>query len=152
MFPGLFKKPKEKLLYINKLNNEKLPHDVLNIIKDYAFFNNNSLAFMKKVATKKKELPLIKLAWSRNNLPTWQREERFPNEPTRPITEKSSRWFFGFTYQDIPSFNLVDPICLGVYNIRFQGENCVKCGEYTYLCYSYKPHLHSKIGICFCDN
>ena len=53
MFPGLFKKPKEKLLCINKLNNEKLPHDVLNIIKDYAFFNNNSLAFMKKVATKK---------------------------------------------------------------------------------------------------
>ena len=152
MFPELFKKPKEKLLYINKLNNEKLPHDVLNIIKDYAFFNNNSLAFMKKVATKKKELEYIKLAWSRNKIPSWQREERFPNEPTASITETSSRWFFGFTYQDIPSFHLVDPLGLGVYNIKFQGENCVKCGEYTYLCYSYKPHLHSKIGICFCTN
>ena len=150
MFPGLFKKPKQKLLYINKLNNEKLPHDVLNIIKDYSFYNNESLTFMKKISTKKKELPYIKLAWSRNNIPSWQLEERFPSEPIKPITERSSRWFFGFTYQDIPSFQLIDPLGLGVYNIRLQGENCVKCGEYTYLCYSYKPHLHSKIGICFC--
>jgi len=151
MYPEFFKKPKQKLLYINKLNNERLPHDVLNIIKDYSFYNNESLAFMKKLATKKKELPYIKLAWSRNNIPSWQREERFPNEPITPISETSSRWFFGFTCGGMPSFNLVDPISLDIYNIRFQGENCVKCGEYTYLCYSYKPHLHSKIGICFCD-
>ena len=29
----------------------------------------------------KRELHLIKLAWSRTNLPPWRREERFPENP-----------------------------------------------------------------------
>ena len=152
MIPGFFKKPSKKLLYINKLNNSYIPNDVLNIIKDYAFYNIESLNFIKKVSAKKKELMYIKLAWSRNNLPSWQRERRFPGEPTSPITETSSHWFFGFTFQDIPSFNLIDPVGLDIDTVKLQGENCTKCGEYTYLCYSYKSQLRSKIGICFCDN
>ena len=138
MFPGFFKKPKEKLLVLNKIYNSKIPLEVVGIIKNYAFYNIERLSFFKIIAAKKKELTCIKSAWSRNNIPLWETEERFPEEPKRHITETSSRWFFGFTH--IHSFN-----------IRLQGENCLKCGEYTYLCYSCKPHLHSKINICFCE-
>ncbi len=150
MFPSLFKKPTQKLLILNKTNNSKIPIDVLSIIKDYAFYNSESLPFLKQLATKKKELPLIKLAWSRNKIPPWQREERFPGEPTRSVTETSSRWVFGFTYDNIPSASLFHKYGLDTYDLRLQGENCLNCGEYTYLSYSYKPNLHSKLGICFC--
>ena len=150
MFPSLFKKPTQKLLILNKTNNSKIPIDVLSIIKDYAFYNSESLPFLKQLATKKKELQLIKLAWSRNKIPPWQRQERFPGEPTRCITETSSRWVFGFTYDSIPSASLYHKYSLDTYNLQLQGENCLNCGEYTYLSYSYKPNLHSKLGICFC--
>ena len=150
MFPSIFTKPTQKLLILNKTNNSKIPIDVLSIIKDYAFYNSESLPFLKQLATKKKELPLIKLAWSRNKRPPWQREERFPNEPTRSVTETSSRWVFGFTFDNMLSVSLNEPYDLETYNLRLQGENCLNCGEYTYLSYSYKPNLHSKLGICFC--
>ena len=147
MFPGFFKKPKEKLLVLNKIYNSKIPLEVVGIIKNYAFYNVESVVFFKKISTKKKELDLIKMAWSRNNLLNCETEERFPDEYPKRIREKSPRWFFGFTYDNIPPKNLF------IYsnNLKLQGENCLKCGEYTYLCYSYKPHLHSKIGVCFCE-
>jgi hypothetical protein len=150
MFPDLFKKPQQKLLLLNKMYNSKIPIENLNIIKDFAFYNSEKMPFIKNISAKKREPHLIKLAWSRNNLPPWQREERFPGEPTKIITETSSRWLFGFTYDNIPSFNLITPVGLDIFKLQMQGENCVKCGEYTYLCYSYKPHLHSKLSICFC--
>ena len=152
MYPSIFKKPTQKLLILNKINKSKIPMDVLAIIKDMVFYNSKKMAFLKKVANIKKELPLIKLAWSRNNLPFWERRERFPGEPTRIITETSSRWLFGFTYDNRPSFNLSSPVGLDICDLQMQGENCVKCGEYTYVCYTYKPHLHSKLSICFCSN
>ena len=150
MFTGFFKKPKEKLLVLNKIYNSKIPLEVVGIIKNYAFYNSEKLPFLKILTTKKKEIPLIKLAWSRNKRPLWEREQRFPGEPTRNVTETSSRWMFGFTYDNIPSVSLNDPHGLDSYKLQMQGENCIKCGEYTYLCYSYKPHLHSKLSICFC--
>ena len=150
MFPSYFIKPTQKLLILNKVKNSKIPTDVLSIIKEYAFYNSEKLPFLKMLATKKKELSLIKLAWSRNRRPFWEREERFPGEPTNVVTETSSRWLFGFTYENIPSASLNDLYDLDSYKLQMQGENCIKCGEYTYLCYSYKPHLHSKLSICFC--
>jgi hypothetical protein len=150
MFPSFFKKPTQKLLALNKMNNSYIPLEVVSIIKDFVFCNIESLAFIKQVSAKKKELSLIKLAWSRNHLPTWQREERFPGESTQTLSETSSNWIFGFTYENVPSASLQDPIELAAYDLQLQGENCSKCGEYTYLSYSYKSHLHSKLGICFC--
>ena len=145
MFPGFFKKPTQKLLVLNNLNNSYIPLEVLSIIKDYAFYNIERRSFFKKVSAKKKELALIKRAWSRNNIPSWETEERFPDEyPTR-ITEKSSRWFFGFTYDNIPTEELF------IDNLKLQGEHCLKCGEYTYICYDYKPLSRSKLNICFCE-
>ena len=108
------------------------------------------MPFIKQISAKKKELPLIKLAWSRNKRPSWEREERFPGEPIRAVTETSSRWIFGFTYDNRPSTSLNDPYKLDSYNLKLQGENCLKCGEYTYLAYNIKPYLNSKLDICFC--
>ena len=42
MIPSIYKNPKIKLLLLNKLN---IPMDVLNIIKDYAFYNHEQLSF-----------------------------------------------------------------------------------------------------------
>ena len=147
MIPSIYKNPKIKLLLLNKLN---IPMDVLNIIKEYAFYNSEQLSFIKKIAAKKREPHLIKLAWSRTNLPPWRREERFPGEPTGIITETSSRWLFGFTYDNIPSFKLhrLD----WTYSIYKCSENCIQCGEYKYLCYTYKRNIRPKINICFCHD
>ena len=60
MFPGFFKKPKEKLLVLNKIYNSKIPLEVVGIIKNYAFYNSEKLPFLKILTTKKKEIPLIK--------------------------------------------------------------------------------------------
>jgi len=150
MFTSFFKKPTQKLLALNKIHNSKIPIEIMGIIKDYTFYNNESLPFIKQISAKKKELPLIKLAWSRNKRPSWEREERFPGEPIRAVTETSSRWIFGFTYDNRPSASLNDPYKLDSYNLKLQGENCLKCGEYTYLAYNIKPYLNSKLDICFC--
>ena len=149
MFPSFFKKPTQKLLVLNNLNNSYIPLEVVSIIKDYAFYNIERLPFFKKISTKKKELGLIKGAWPRNNIPTWDIEQRFPEEPNKRVTETSSVWFFGFTYDNIPVEDFfIDPI---TYNLKLQGEHCLKCGEYTYICYNYKPLLRSKLNICFCN-
>jgi len=145
MFPSFFKKPTQKLLLLNILNNSYIPLEVLSIIKDYAFYNIERLSFFKKISTKKKELGLIKGAWSRNNIPTWNMEKRFPEEPNKRVTETSPVWLFGFTYDNIPTENLF------IDNLKLQGEHCLKCGEYTYICYDYKPLLRSKLNICFCN-
>ena len=149
MIPSIYKNPKIKLLLLNKLN---IPMDVLNIIKDFAFYNSEKMPFIKNISAKKREPHLIKLAWSRTNLPPWRREERFPGEPTGIITETSSRWLFGFTYDNIPSFNLITPVGLDIFNLQMQGENCIQCGEYKYLCYTYKRNIRPKINICFCQD
>jgi hypothetical protein len=145
MFPSFFKKPRQKLLTMNKMNNSYIPLEVVSIIKDYTFYNIESVAFLKKISAKKKELGLIQRAWSRNNIPPWNMEQRFPEEPNKRITEISSGWFFGFTYENIPTEDLF------IDNLKLQGEHCLKCGEYTYICYDYKPLLRSKLNICFCN-
>ena len=142
MFPSFFKKPTQKLLVLNKIYNSKIPFEVVSIIKDLCFYNIESLAFLKKISAKKKELHLIKRAWSRNNIPTWNMEQRFPEERNKLLTETSSGWFFGFTYENIPPEDLF--IDLITYNLKLQGEHCLKCGEYTFICYSYNRRNPSK--------
>ena len=66
MIPGIFKHPTEKLLIINKIT-QKLPLEVVDIIKKHLYYVKNSLPFLKIISKRKKELNLIKQAWSRNN-------------------------------------------------------------------------------------
>jgi len=126
MLYGNFIKPTEKLLAIN---NIRLPLDVLNIVKDYTFYTVNSMAHVRKLITEKKELPLIKRAWSRNNI-----LNRFHYETDRMFEE---HWIFGFTRENGPNETL-----------QLQGVNCKKCGEYETNRYSYHPHLHSNLPFC----
>lgn len=126
MLYGNFIKPTEKLLTINNL---RLPLDVLNIVKDYTFYTVNSMAHTRKLITEKKELELIKKAWSRNNI--WN---KFHYETERMFEE---HWIFGFTYHNGPNETL-----------QLQGVNCKKCGEYETNRYSYHPHLHSNLPFC----
>lgn len=126
MLYGNFIKPTKKLLTINKF---KLPLDVLNIIKDYTFYTVNSMAHTRKLITEKKELDLIKKAWSRNNI-----FNRFHQETARVFEE---HWIFGFTRENGPNETL-----------QLQGVNCKKCGEYETNRYSYHPHLHSNLRFC----
>ena len=37
-------------------------------------------------------------------------------------------------------------------NLQLQGENCRKCGEFTFLSYSAFPHTHSKAKLCQCNH
>ena len=129
MLRGNFIKPTKKLLTIN---NIKLPLDVLNIVKDYAFYTIDTMSYVRKLITEKKELLLIKKAWSRNNI-----LNRFHQESARVFEE---HWIFGFTRENDPFENL-----------QLQGVNCKKCGEYETNRYSYKPHLHSNLRFCCCD-
>lgn len=127
MLFGNFIKPARKLLLIN---NIKLPLDVLNIVKDFSFYTENSMVYVKQLVTKKKELRFIRSAWSRNNSPY---DMRF-----RDIDwEKDTHWIFGFTNENGPYETL-----------RLQGMNCKKCGEYKFAGYTYKPHVHSNLHFC----
>lgn len=127
MFRGNFIKPAQKLWLINNIN---LPMDVLNIVKDFAFYTENSMVYIKQLVTEKKELGLIRHAWSRNNSPY--------NTHLWDINwEKDTHWMFGFTHENGPHETL-----------QLQGMNCKKCGEYTYYQYKYKANLHANGKIC----
>ena len=53
MLLGNFIKPTNKLLTIN---NIRLPLDVLNIVKDYTFYTIDTMSYVRKLITEKKEL------------------------------------------------------------------------------------------------
>ena len=133
---GNFVCPVYKQLNINQL---KLPIEICDLIQSYLFYNKESITFIKKLSSNKLELTLIKKAWTRTNI--------FPVPPSvlrnQRLTAESSNWVWGFT-----SFN--DPFQKDT--LQLQGENCPSCGEYKYISYRTKPHLHSKLSICFCSN
>jgi len=136
MYPSFFKKPTQKLLILNIINNSKIPLEVLSIIKDYVFYNIETIAFLKKISTKKKELPIIKTAFTRNNLPDW-----ISDLSGVQLTENSSKWMFWSIVPNKWSRRL-----------KIMGENCRKCGEYSYISYTSIPYVLSKINICLCKN
>jgi hypothetical protein len=127
-----FIKPYEKIKCINKL---KLPLEICSVIKEFIFYDKNSLHFIKKLTTEKKELDAINKAWSRNNLivSLWRPQNVL-------YTEKSSRWSFRLSnYEWHPSRSQ-----------SLLGENCVKCGEFIYVSYKYKPDIHINYNLCLC--
>ena len=133
---GNFVYPIYKQLNINQLH---LPIEICDLIQSYLFYNKESITFIKKISSNKQELSLIKKAWTRTNI--------FP-VPTSVLrsdrlTEEGSNWIWGFT-------NYNDPFQKD--SLQLQGENCPSCGEYKYISYRTKPHLHSKLSICFCSN
>jgi len=129
-----FKKPYEKIKCINKL---KLPLEICGIIKEFIFYDKNSLHFIKKLTTEKKELGAINKAWSsRNNT-----DSIFSLHPLASLyTEKSSTWVFRLPNYEWHSKRMHAILC----------ENCPKCGEFKYISYKFKPHVHTNYNLCLC--
>ena len=132
---GNFIKPTCSLLTINKLY---IPLELCHIIKKYLYYDIDSLKFIKELTKQKKELPIIKSALSRNNMPLWLRYEGVTVQFDENY-EHCEHWIFGFTR----SYNNNK-----FESLQLQGENCSICGEYRYS--SHQPHTKSNLKICSC--
>jgi len=127
---GSFIKPTNSLLAINKLY---IPLEVCDIIKNYLYYDINSLKFIKELTKQKKELKLIKSAWSRNNMPLWTHIEK--------TEENSEHWIFGFTR----SYNNNT-----FESLQLQGENCYFCGEFKLITIWKRKGSFSNMKLCHC--
>lgn len=129
-----FINPSDKIKYINKL---KLPFEICGIVKEFLFYDKNSLHFIKKLTTEKKELGAINNAWSRKNPAPW-----LFTASGNLYTEKSSKWAFA-----LPP----DEFVRSKHGI-FLCENCPKCGEFKYIAWrnQFKPHAHANYNLCAC--
>lgn len=126
-----FIKPSDKIKYINKL---KLPLEICGVVKEFLFYDKNSLHFIKKLTTEKKELGAINKAWSRNNPAPW-----LFTAPGNLYTEKSSTWAFA-----LPNYEWHSKCGI------FLCENCPKCGEFKYIAHKFKPNVHTNYNLCAC--
>ena len=150
--------PLLKLKYVNNIKH--LPTDVIEIIKSFCFIDFEEVKqirycqHVKAIANQ-----LIKCAFSRNSSiedmvhgfgANWAMAE--------PIIDSNSNfWIFGFSND--PSinekrwdFNVSPYNYLNQQTLQLQGENCTKCGEFSYLSYSTYPHTHSNTKICECSH
>ena len=142
MYIGNFKTPFYSIFLINNL---KIPLELCNLIKEYTYYDNKSIHFLKELTKQKKEITLIKSAWSRNNIPDWI---------VNPITPNDENWIFGFC-NDIDLFFLEEEHTSNYSiheneNLQLQGENCNKCGEFKVLAYSRWFNLQPKLKLCDC--
>ena len=126
---GSFIKPTKSLLAINKLY---IPLEVCHIIKNYLYYDINSLKFIKELTKQKKELPIIKSAWSRNNMPLWTHIET--------LNENSEHWIFGFTRSYNNNFE----------SLQLQAENCYFCGEFKLITIWKRKGSFSNMKLCHC--
>ena len=146
-----------KLKYVNKLKS--LPVELIQIIKSFCFIHYEEAQKIRFYQQQKAIAnQLIKSAFSRNctieeivsGYGEWASAEPI-------ISSNSSCWIFGFSnnqqitqerwdYDTIP--------CNYSYQqeLDLRGENCKKCGEYTFLSYSTFPHTHSHMKLCTCNS
>lgn len=117
----------EKLFYVN---NIELPKDIVNIIKEYLFIEQNDAMIIHFIQHKKKIVNgLIEMAVSRNNSRgIWSNIETNPH------------WMFGFVGEN---FYLDSAL-------QLQGVNCPKCGEYKFISYDTFPNVNPNIKLCDC--
>ena len=127
-----FINPFDKIKYINKL---KLPFEICGIVKEFLFYDKNSLHFIKKLTTEKKELGTINNAWSRKNPAPW-----LFTASGNLYTDKSSNWAFAPPLDEFVRSKRDIFLC----------ENCPKCGEFKYISYKFKPHVHTNYNLCAC--
>jgi ribosomal protein S27AE len=141
MYIGKFKTPFHNIFLINNFN---IPIELCNLIKEYAYYDNKCINFLKELTKHKKEISLIKSAWSRNNVPNWL------SHPVEVITDDAEHWIFGFCNV----LNFADD-SLYYYGhdfekLQLQAENCSKCGEYKILAYSTNINATTNLKICNC--
>ena len=102
-------------------NIMQLCPDVLNIVKEYLFQER------EKVYKNKKNKMIIQInnAWSR---------------VTENLHDNNQHWLF-WAEDDIEE----------IFNIQFQANNCLLCGNYLYICYHRKPNIKNS-NIIFCQH
>lgn len=158
MFRSFVNVPLLKLKYVNRL--KYLPTDVIGIIKSFCFIDFgeveqiNYYQHLKAINNQ-----LISSSFSRNSTieemvygygADWAMAE--------PVIDSNSNfWIFGFSDNPLVNeerwdFNISSFNYLNLQELQLQGENCRKCGEFTYLSYSNFPHTHSNIKLCECNH
>jgi len=105
------------------MNEIRLPTDMINIIKEYSFYN------IEEVTKKNKEKVSRVIV-----LAEYSRANRFNNDPT--YTDNDENWCFGYAH--------LDSSC--VESIQLQATNCSICGNYIHYCHDF----NIKSIICHC--
>lgn len=143
-----------KLKYVNRL--KYLPTELIQIIKSFCFIHYKEAQQIRFYQQQKAITnQLIKSAFSRNSA-IEEIVYGFGTDWAMALTDTHSNfWIFGFTDNpsvneerwdfDISSFNY-----LNRQDLQLQGENCKKCGEYTYLSYRTFTNTHSNMKLCNC--
>jgi len=142
--------PAKKLLLINNFN---IPNDVLDIIKDYLFYNKTYLKFYKIISKKKQRINVfIQNAWSRNKLKNVTINQGWGEELAERYETQES-WMF--RYNDFETIMAEGPppeIPVACYDrFSFQGSNCSKCGEYCLTAYNHHYTTPNNIRLCNCS-
>jgi hypothetical protein len=109
------------------MNQMKLPMDMINVIKEYAFYNIEE-------QTKKNKLKLHRVII----LAEFTRANKFNNDPD--YSDDDPHWSFGF---EVPND----------YNeqIQLQGNMCFDCGQYHHM-YTLTNYKISENAICKCGD
>ena len=140
--------PAKKLLLINHFN---IPNDVLDIIKDYLFYNKTYLKFYKIISNKKHRINIfIQNAWSRNKLKNVTINQGWGEELAERYETQES-WMFRYdNFETIMAEGLNVPVaCYDKF--YFHGQNCSKCGEYHLISYSNNFNTSNNIKLCNCS-
>ena len=140
--------PAKKLLLINNFN---IPNDVLDIIKDYLFYNKTYLKFYKIISNKKHRINIfIQNAWSRNKLKNVTINQGWGEELAERYETQES-WMFRYNdFETIMAEGLNVPVaCYDKFH--FHGQNCSKCGEYHLISYSNNFNTSNNIKLCNCS-
>ena len=114
------------------MNQMRLPMDMINVIKEYVFYNIEEI-------TKKNKLQLHRVILS-----AVTRANNCTNDPN--YSDDDPRWYFGF---EVPN----------VHNekIQLQALMCFDCGQYHHIytltnVYCLNYHKISDNAICNCDH
>ena len=96
------------------MNEIRLPTDMINIIKEYSFYN------IEEVAKKNKEKvcrAIVSVEFSRAN--------RFNGDPN--YSDNDENWVFGYDYETNEYGE----------EIQLQATNCSVCGNYIHYCHDF---------------
>lgn len=113
-----------KQLIMNKI---RLPTDMINIIKEYSFYN------IEEVAKKNKEKVCRAIV-----LAEYSRANRFNNIPS--YSDNDENWVFGYAYGEKYYGEM----------IQLQATNCSVCGNYIHYCHDF--NINSIICHCWDQN
>ena len=117
MVPGIFKKITQKLKCLDKF---KMPLELIDIIKSFAFYEVFSFPYYK-IITKKKQMLT----------------DNFFRVEYIPGIIANGRWTIVIMY------------CQNPY-LFMQSQNCINCGEYLLTSWETHPNAISSLPICKC--